>query len=466
MRKLLLLLILAFPQVSTAQNLTETALFVRCYTQIVGERPALDHPLLVQVRNFQVGATTACSEVLDSAQLDNSGLISNTNDIQARKILRNFQRLHSSWLSEKDFSDLTNAEDLLGSRVRFDSTTPAHYFTRALFSQSIDYSSVVTGNQNLEARRSQQNPSAPIIELNRRQGGVLRTDRFDAVLSPFYAPRGDLLGIRSFGNRALVYRRNDNNPNQTYVHQHRGGGILGDPIFLTMNLGMSSNFRSNVAQMPRTWVRAYTNDLMCRDLPVIRQADAVPYVVSNSNLGFRRSASCVACHATMDQAIGVIRNIRHRAVQGRFVEDGIGFNGVISVATDEPASADRWPASVDNDYSNRPTDGQLLYRGFAGNLVDVRVSSLADLGNELSQQDEIYVCAAKRYYKYFLGIDANVDDIADPAFGDTLSESDQFHRDEVIRLGRALRAHQDSLQLVKDIMVLPQYRRSDFGVGE
>ena len=466
MRALFLWVILGFSQLSVAQNLSETALFVRCYTQIVGERPLSNHPLLAEVRSFQKTALSACSELLDSAQMDATGLINNTNDIQARKILRNFQRIHTSWLSVKDFPDLTGVTDLNGSRVRFDSSTPAYYFTRTLFSNSVDYSSVVTGNQNLEARREVQSPNLPIIEFNRRRNGVLDTVRFDAVLNPIYAPRGDLLGVQTVNSRPMVYRRDDNNPNQTYTHRHRGGGILGDPIFLTMNLGMGSRFRSNIAQMPRAWSRAYTKDLMCRDLPVIRQADTIPYVVANAELGFRRSASCVACHATMDQSIGVIRGIRHRAVLGRFIRDGVGFNGVIDVQVDQPASSERWPSSVDDNYSRRPPDGQLLYRGFAGNLVDVQVSSLADLGNELSQQDEIYVCAAKRYYEYFLGIDANVLDITDPAAAITLSQSEVFHRDEVIRLGRELRTHQNSLQLVKDILSLPQYKRSSFGAEE
>ena len=140
MRNAVFLLIMGLPFVSAAQNLSETALFVRCYTQIVGERPALNHPLLAQVRSFQVGAATACGEVLDQAQVDGSGTIANTNNIEARKVLRNFQRLHTSWLSVKDFSELTSREDHIGTRSRFDSTTPAHYFTRTLFSPTLDYS--------------------------------------------------------------------------------------------------------------------------------------------------------------------------------------------------------------------------------------------------------------------------------------------------------------------------------------
>lgn len=459
-------ILLLFPRGAMAVELTEEALFVRCYTQIVGERPALTHPLLNQVRSFQVSALAACDSVLNKATLNAAGSMSNTNDMEARKVIRNFHRLHSSWMSEKDFGVINGDGERLGSRVRFDATTPAMYYTRTLFNSGVNFSSVVTGNQNLEAIRTQQSPNTPIIEFNRRVNNVLETDIFDAVLNPIYAPRGDMLGIRTMANRNMMYRRDDNDPDRNYQHMHRGGGIMGDPVFLTMNLRMNSNFRSNVNTMPRAWSRSVFKDLMCRDLPVVRTNDVNSMVVPGADLGFRRTASCVSCHATMDRAIGVIRNIRYRNTHGRFVDDGIGFNGVVTVATDRNASADRWPSSSDNDYSRRPLDGQLFYRGFAGNLVNEVVTDLGDMGTKMSNQDEIYVCAAKRYYQYLTGIEADIRDIADPIISDTLSDSDQFHRDTVIQLGRDLRQHQNSLQTIRDIMNLGHYRQSDFGVGE
>ena len=65
-----------------------------------------------------------------------------------------------------------------------------------------------------------------------------------------------------------------------------------------------------------------------------------------------------------------------------------------------------------------------------------------------------------------LRAEADIRDIADPAVTETLSDSDQFHRDTVIRLGRELRTHQNSMQSIRDIMGLGHYRQSDFGVGE
>ena len=58
-----------------------------------------------------------------------------------------------------------------------------------------------------------------------------------------------------------------------------------------------------------TTVLAIAKDFLCRDLPLLRTADAQPYVVSNAPIAFRQVASCTRCHASIDQMSATIREV-------------------------------------------------------------------------------------------------------------------------------------------------------------
>ena len=63
---------------------------------------------------------------------------------------------------------------------------------------------------------------------------------------------------------------------------------------------------------------------------------------------------------------------------------------------------------------------------------------------------------AKRYYEYFTGYQANVDDLN----GLALSTEEQEHRQKVIQLGVSLKNHQNVKTLIGDILESDQYTRS------
>jgi hypothetical protein len=130
----------------------------------------------------------------------------------------------------------------------------------------------------------------------------------------------------------------------------------------------------------------------------------------------------------------------------------------------EPAAAD-WPTAADANYHRRPTKGVLYYRAHDGSLVDVSVPSLAALGEAITNKDDFYVCAAKRYYQYFTGVDVNIGDIHDPSAGIFLTARDEFHRNRVISLGLQLKQTQSARSLIESILRMSSYKRQDFGAG-
>ena len=109
-----------------------------------------------------------------------------------------------------------------------------------------------------------------------------------------------------------------------------GGGAMGSHAFVLQNmdntfpvispgsdrLSSSARYSRMVAdgsvKLQRRWAKRVLSDFLCREVPVINNADLesdeVEYVDLDSNLPFRRQYQCMGCHATMDQMAMTIRN--------------------------------------------------------------------------------------------------------------------------------------------------------------
>jgi hypothetical protein len=122
-----------------------------------------------------------------------------------------------------------------------------------------------------------------------------------------------------------------------------------------------------------------------------------------------------------------------------------------------------WPENIDPDFANRPAAGVLYYRDYLGNLKNVDVAGVSSLGGAIAQTDDLYICASKRYYKYFLGIDVDTGDIFDPAEPVNLTATDLKHRQNVINLGLQLKSHGSLRTLVQEILNLNEYKESGYG---
>ncbi len=460
--KLLFLLVLWVTPISADAGtyLSRIALFTRCYSQITGQRPSVTDALTKQVAGGQLDPVVACLQVLSKGILSGNGntTINNIADPEALNVLKNMHRLHASWFSMKDFTALDTGKDWWTDGVMdlWDSSTPALYVTKALFDVNSSYSGTLAGDAIYIPVRA---------TMNSTTGAKSKATADLFALSPLkFAPRGALYGVTATPAASANYSITENGVSSAgtvTLAGSLGGGLLGNYTYALMNVIQGEKFAADGAtQMPRRWGRAVYHDLLCRELPVVRNSDADPFIVSGSSVSFRTINTCASCHASMDRAASVVRNVKYTAFGNNSMMPGQRGAFFVKFPASTMPSETAWPSAADADYAKRPPTGTLFFRNYMGNLVDVAVSSPADLASQIANQDDFYICAAKRYYAHFTGISVDTSDIYDPKHVG-LSAQAVAHRNEVIKLGKSLRQHNSLRTLISDILRTPQYQRSD-----
>jgi hypothetical protein len=91
------------------------------------------------------------------------------------------------------------------------------------------------------------------------------------------------------------------------------------------------------------------------------------------------------------------------------------------------------------------------------------VEGLQQLGESMATTNDLYVCAAKRYYRFLTGIDVNLADLGNintPA----ISLGEKFQRERVIKMGLDLKSHQSLRSLIKNIIKTEAFIYPDRGV--
>jgi hypothetical protein len=450
------------------ETLSNVALYHRCYAQLTQSRPDRTSTRYQQVRAGTKNAIAACLEVLSDGELRaGTGQLVRTG-ADSLAVLKTFQDLHMSWFFDKSIPDLGSFRQNRGTASIYDSTAPALYFTRALFTPSLGIDNAVMENMDLQAIRTVNSPTTfPLTTVTLSEMAFPRT-RFVSL--------GELQGIREQAQETWQYsyantrRNNEVTSGNTLMYEHRGGGFLGSQSYLmaTVNDAAAARFKSDGGlSMPRRWARSLYEDALCRPLPVIRRSDTGGFVTTGSAIPFRTSASCVRCHASMDRTAGVIRNFRYLQIGG---EDFYTPRGGAMFPSGHPTNlaslANDWPPTRDTNYAHRPNNGVLYYRNYKGVLRDIKVNSLAQLGTALAGEDDFYICAAKRYYEYFTGINVTLSDPSDPETLLVLSPGDRAQRDQVIAIGLRLKNHKNPMQTIQEILSSDIYKKSDFNVPQ
>lgn len=453
---------------SAAEELSELALYNRCYAQLTQFRANPTAQMTLDVISGKETATSACMKIFDRAQLTNAGTrMGNPADGVGRAVLNTLHNVHASWFQIKDFPENGNFVQNRDLKDLYDNSAPAAFLTKALFDPAGTARSIVTGNQNLRVVRTDNNPAQSLFRAGGRR--ITKADYMFGTNTRF-ASRGDILGVEPTGNLSWAYsttRRRDSRvfTGTVQAGATRGGGFLGTPAYLLMTVEEVTNFRSNGGLlMPRKWARSAFHDSLCRDLPAVRELDITSFVVPTSSVDFRQTKVCTRCHASMDRAASVIRNFAYTALGSNAFSPPNG--GLFPRFMASTAGAETgWPAEPDANYFRRPTNGTFYFRSYDGQLINLPINSVQQLGNRIADTPDFYVCLAKRYYRYFTGIDTDIGDLGDPDHG-MMSEDDKVHRQVVIDLGLDLQKHQDLRLLLRDIIRSKHYRLSDFGVSD
>ena len=506
-------------------RLAPGAHFARCYGHLTRKPVPLAHPLLAEVRAGRLPAAEACARVLDRAMLAGDGRLTRHENsveaLEARRVLGTFYDFHRGWFPNSRVEDIPEHNDDIGRGTEdvFDTTEPALAVTHAMFAPGARYEHVLRVNSGFRAIRDESarlrlkygferdgfvvsNPSRRIFgdprsdisrafSLNNIVFHLRGQDRFnrDFTTSVYLqAPMvaiGELVGIERETSRfrapnfALAPGRDSTT---SYAHQDpaldssfylfssRGGGVLGLPVYLLLNMGLAKGQRSNGAdKVPRRWAQQAMQTFLCASFPALRYEDAAPFVDANAQPMFRKGGTCVTCHATLDRAAYVARNFVSATSDFAHLNEVPDRSGkmlelVGTYRATEPSVAGWSGAPATGFHRQKPT-GRLYYRSFGGALVDREVEGPAGLGVAMSEQDDYYSCAAKRYFEFFTGIQVPLYDRGDSRNAEihrSIGPAQASERQFVESLGRELRKHQSLRALVKAIVASGYYQSLDY----
>jgi hypothetical protein len=251
---------------------------------------------------------------------------------------------------------------------------------------------------------------------------------------------------------------------------YQGGGLIGTPEYLMLNMGQNyETVPDGTIKLYRRYSKNVLSDLLCRDIPALREEDVEQFKDLSADGPFRHSTTCLRCHASIDQMAYTLRNYRWVTAERTCPSDpktqGVNTSHVSYYAPLYDTDFE-WKSQPSSLFHLMQPRGKIYYRSYSGELVTANVTGLSELGLSLMQTEDLYVCAAKRYFKQFTGIDVMLHDMGDAANADlnrAMTPKDWEYRQFVVKLGLALKNHGSTRQLIKDIMASPYFRSSDYG---
>lgn len=461
----------------------------KCYGLFVRERIPVSDPLWKQVASGKKSGTDACMEIFDKAKLDKNGEIAKgpdgKYDYEGMRVLNTLMRFHKSQLEIPDYSTTLNGDtvftrdfidaneaayqfvySIVGSGQKFSDTVTRDFSVRAVrYSEKGARTRSVVGNTALreitqgiyktikdekglnvvvpDESKGGASPFRPELVETGLMVGLVRDDVENEMAEQHFGP---LLGAQKFDSKN--------------VNKHMGAGAVGTQAYLLANLGKDT-FSNGGTGLFRRWSKHVLSDLLCRDLPALRSKDVISEVIPESKIAFKTGISCMACHSAMDPLAGTVRNIRPNFTNNS------GMGGLrgkfISHRPADMAFAPMPTITADANFHRRPADGRLYYRSYDGKLIKEEAEGLGELGDVLAKTDDLYVCAAKRYYRFLTGVTVSLSDIGDintPAF----TTGQKYQRDKVIKFGIELKQHQSIRTLIKRIIESESFIYPDHGV--
>jgi len=448
----------------------EVRRYYKCYQTFVKKRPATNDSRLLQIKAGSLSGTQACAQLLQTASLTGSGDKRTIQPAQGNEVLRTFSQLHSSWFPNDRYNDsVLNGGCYSFTQDVHDSRESAHQITHALFGMNGAYSRVLLNNNFVEAvresslgsDRERSVMSNTVLEgrFLQRQGTNQR-----AVWDPRFVEAGKITGFREKQTLYLQGFRTLNGiegDQQIEVTRSLGGGILGSRNYLVLNSGRNISEKADGGEvMHRLWAQSLYNNLLCRDLPVVRSIDAIRFVERDSHISFRQGISCMQCHSSMD---GLAKGVRNASLvtASNTCDNTIGFNTVHVYRHPTSLPDLSVPTDGDSQYHLRTPRVHFYFRSAVDSrLHDQQFDNLDQLANYIvNNVEDYYTCAAKRYYRFLTGIDVPLFDQGDLSSQPISSPEMRKYHGEVLRLGREFKNHNNTMRLLQDIIGTETYLR-------
>ena len=401
-------------------------------------------------------------DLLNKANITSNGKIKSNAageyDLEGMLVLSTFQKLHMSWFTNHNWSEsvANQAAFYRGTQDLFYSGESALLMTNALFNNA-PYSSIVTSPNAYEAIRLNSTTGVFGASGFNSYEYMSTATQYQIWTPPDRIEVGNIIGIKQMESGQIPYLLDVKATNEEYKLPI-GGGILGSNTFFMLNQGRDLMAKPNGGLATyRLWSKYIYKDVLCRDIPVIRSVDVINLPKSSSStLPFRNGNSCLQCHFSIDGLAGAVRN-RTVTKTGR---DGFSNPAIVNVNT---LAVHNYPVTeatetildkVDNDplfYKRAPTTN-LIFRTYKGVLINNQYEGVEKLGNAIGDLDDLYICAASRYYRFLTGINVEIRDFNDPVNpGDDTPEEIKY-REIVIALGKNLKANQNINKLIEDIV--------------
>lgn len=481
-----MLLLLLSPFLSQAQVLSSVQVYERCFIRMTRTVPNPDEDRYKKVESGQLSAEDACLQLFDLAEFKSNGLLKNRTDETSKRVLKTFHDLHQSWFSNK-----TNIVNSGASYLIRDLEEPALYYTRAAFLPSAEFKTIVTLDTGLRGIRDQSGyPKEENDFVSQRVFGYSAgypysnsTNLHISYLHPVKNSRGSysrtnetfvvanttevgsLVGVTSSVSHRLPAFASTFNLNalsaelksafestlKNYeLNGHFGGGILGSQGFIANNVNETINvLPDEYTKINRRLTSKAFEELLCHQLPTLTDADVASEVLPKSSHTFQQSTSCMRCHSSMDGAAYTYRNLfiyRTSGNPGENQQAGVPVFGVGKLPVVSNAQT----------FALQAPTGKLHYRELVTKTKrSANISSISQLGSLLASHNDIYTCAAKRYYQFFTGINVA---LVEPATGDV----DKIHQDFVLELGKALKSHQSVRNLIYEIFKSDAFKNRNY----
>jgi len=242
------------------------------------------------------------------------------------------------------------------------------------------------------------------------------------------------------------------------IHASAGGGILGAVTYTIKNLQYKDMAMDGGKVVPRKWSANVLRDFLCiSSLPNLRPEQVAGQVNTSSTYEFRRAASCVACHAQVDPLAFTARNLTG-ILMGPGTKHVMSMRTIISKPVTQPSEVGLVEGGPDYHFGSRPPKGELFFNNWRNLPVRVPVQGLAQLGQAISEQDDFYLCAAKRYYRFFTGVDVNI-----RAVEANMRPLEREHFRNVVKAGlEVLKSTQSTERMIEFIFSTPAFKYSDF----
>lgn len=496
-----------FAQVLEQPRLPERKMLSRCYFHLTGHQLKSSDPLWGQLKNRS--AVSICSELLGSLKLGADGVLVQPNNTVQRKILKQFADFHRTWIHGSWVFQNTFPDSYGGGVDIYDVQEPALYLTRNL-ATSEHYSKVLQGNNTAVGIRDNTKliPALPAAAggflrpsrttVNGTEGPNLNSTIINYTTSSSFGladllalpvpliQMGEIYGIemRSYVGTPLLpviwtepYTAVATSTTEgVTVPQafmaNRGGGAIGSVPYIMLNLGHGFDYKADgAAKLPRRYILSVFDDFLCRQGPFVRGSDVSIWLsAKNDAPGFRKSESCLRCHASLDQSAMVLRNLRFGGTANapsNAISDYRTPPVLLTYNADQASPTEFWPSSSQTNFHRSAPAGKLYMRNIDGAIVDVGLSNLENLGQSLANTPDYYACAAARYFEYFTNNKVQLldpYDISNNDYMESLTVKEKAMRDFVLGLGRSLRSEGGTLKkLVIQIMESDYYSRANFG---